>query len=63
VKIKLLIDIGGRVNEGEGSYDNPKRGDIIEVSDFAAARYLKFGMGQLDLAAPPGRPYATPAWG
>jgi hypothetical protein len=62
-EIKLLVDIGGRFNEGEGVYENVKRGDIVKVSDVAAEKYVKYGMGQLDLQAPCGRPFATAMWG
>jgi orotidine-5'-phosphate decarboxylase len=58
-KIMLLVDIGGGVDEGEGAYYDVKRGDIIEVSDMAAERYVKAGMAQLDLKSPPGRAFAT----
>jgi hypothetical protein len=63
MKIKLLVDIGGRVDEGEGVYKDVKRGQIIEVTDIAAERYVKAGMGQLDLQAPCGRAFATAMWG
>jgi hypothetical protein len=62
-QLKLLVDIGGRVDEGGPVYHNVKRGDIIEVTDVAAERYVGAGMGQLDLQAPCGRAFATPMLG
>jgi hypothetical protein len=62
-EIKLLVDIGGRFDEGEGVYHDVKRGDIVKVSDIAAEKYVRAGMGQVDLRAPCGRAFATPMWG
>jgi hypothetical protein len=63
-EVKMLTDIAGRFDEGEGVYPHGvKRGDIVKVSDVAAQRYLNAGMAQLDLKAPPGPAFRTPMWG
>lgn len=61
MKVKMLIDIAGRVDEGGGVYrDGVKRGDIVEMTDVAAQRYLTTGRAESDLKAPPGRPFVRP---
>jgi hypothetical protein len=58
-KVKLLIDISGRFDEGAGVHRNGvKRGDVVEfASEQRALSMAAQGYCQLDWKAEPGRAY------
>ena len=57
MKIKMLINIGGRVSSGRGGsdyYTNVRRGDVVDFDDAEALRYIANGYAQADWKAAPG---------
>jgi hypothetical protein len=68
MKIRLLVDMGGRWSGGapEFDYRDGRRGDVFEVTEDAGARMVRLGYVTTDVALAGDklpRPYGTPFWG
>jgi hypothetical protein len=57
-RIKMRISVRG----GFHGYTDVKRGQVVEVDDLNAQRYVKLGYAQSDLTGEPGRPYEAATW-